>query len=92
LSDYRIFETDEFLRDISKIKGKNQEKLYEKIKGYVYPQLKESPYYGSNIKKLKNWTPETWRYRIRNYRLFYEIDEEEKIVFVIAFETRGNSY
>lgn len=92
LPNYKIFETDQFIDDIDKIKGKNQEKLYTKIKEYVYSQLKENPYFGPNIKKLVNWKPETWRYRIRNYRLFYEIDEEEKIVFIVAFETRGNAY
>jgi len=92
LSKYKIFETEQFINDIEKIKGKNQEKLFIKIKEYVYPQLKENPYYGPNIKKLVNWDPETWRYSIRDYRLFYEINENEKIIFIIAFETRGNAY
>ena len=92
MSKYKIFETEQFINDIEKIKGKNQEKLFIKIKEYVYPQLKENPYYGPNIKKLVNWDPETWRYSIRDYRLFYEINENEKIIFIIAFETRGNAY
>ena len=37
------------------------------------------PHFGANIKKLKDFTPDTWRYRIGAWRLFYEIDEEEKV-------------
>jgi mRNA interferase RelE/StbE len=87
---FRIFETDQFIKDINKIKGNKQEKLYLKIKNYVYPQLKDNPYYGLNIKKLRSWLPDTWRYRIGNYRIFYEINDN--IVSIIAIETRGNAY
>ena len=90
--NYRVFETDQFLNDLDRIRGKKQEKLYHKISNYVYPQIKNNPYYGMNVKKLKDWDPETWRYRIGNYRLFYEIDEIEKIISIIAFEIRGNAY
>lgn len=89
---YRIFETDQFIDDLNQIKGKKQEKLYLKIRNYVYPQLKENPYYGLNIKKLKNYHPETWRYRIADYRLFYEINDKEKIISIIAFDTRQDAY
>ena len=92
LPQYRIFETDQFIEDIKGIKGKIQEKLYLKIINYVYPQLIQSPYYGLNIKKLKNYDPETWRYRIGDYRLFYEIDDEDKIISIIAFDSRQDAY
>jgi len=71
--------------------GRN-EKIKIKLREFVYLQLKISPHYGSNIKKLKNYKPETWRYRVGDYRLFYEIDEQEKIVYLIAIDSRGNSY
>ena len=35
-------------------------------------------------KKLKNYNPNTWRYRIGNYRLFYEIDEKEKLIIILT--------
>ncbi|MBT3275487.1 MAG: type II toxin-antitoxin system RelE/ParE family toxin [Spirochaetales bacterium] len=44
------------------------------------------------MKKLKNYNPDTWRYRVGNYRIFYEIDEEEKIVSNIDISTRQNAY
>ncbi|NQT59593.1 MAG: type II toxin-antitoxin system RelE/ParE family toxin [Bacteroidetes bacterium] len=58
----------------------------------TYPQLKDQPHYGSNIKKLKNYIPETWRYLIGNYRVFYEINDNEKIVYIIGISTRQSAY
>ena len=47
--------------------------LYSKIKNFVYPQLRENPFHGTNIKKLKDNLEGYYRYRIGNYRLFYLI-------------------
>jgi mRNA interferase RelE/StbE len=49
----------------------------------MYSQISENPHFGLNIKKLKNYKPETWRYRMGNYRVFYEIDDIEMIVYII---------
>jgi len=59
---------------------------------YVYPQLKQNPHFGKNIKKLLNYNPDTWRYRISSYRFFYEIDDQSKIVFMISADNRQNAY
>jgi mRNA interferase RelE/StbE len=72
--------------------GTQKEKIDNKLKSYVYPQLCKQPYYGKNIKKLRSYKPETWRYRIGSYRLFYEIDGERRIVFMIAADLRSRSY
>lgn len=92
LTEYRIFETDQFQKGCARLKAPHQTRLSQKLKEYVYPQLRRELHYGKNIKKLRDWSPETWRYRIGNYRLFYEINEEEHIVFLIAFEKRSRAY
>jgi mRNA interferase RelE/StbE len=92
LSEYRIFETEQFQEDLQRNLGPRQEKLTKKLHEYVYPQLKAQPYFGKNIRKLRGYKPETWRYRIGPQRFFYEVDEEKKIVFMIAAETRQGSY
>ncbi len=91
-NNYRIFETNQFLKDFEKIKGKPHKKFREKLDNYVYPQLRIEPHFGNNIKKLVNWVPETWRYRVGNYRIFYEIDEEEKVVSILTIDIRGKAY
>jgi mRNA interferase RelE/StbE len=62
--------------------------LYKKIFENVYPFLKNNPFFGTNIKKLKGEYKEIYRFRIGDYRLFYKIDEKEYIVFVINIEVR----
>jgi mRNA interferase RelE/StbE len=88
LSEYRIAEAKTF----EKIKGRIDRKLYDKIKNYVYPQLRKNPFYGPNIKKLRGEFSGYYRYRIGNYRLFYLIEEEKLIVVVIAFKHRREAY
>jgi mRNA interferase RelE/StbE len=43
-------------------------------------------------KKLRGYIPDTWRYRIGGYRFFYTIDDERTMVFMIAADTRQQSY
>ena len=92
MSKYRIFETDQFLSDIESLPKKNKLTITNKIRAYTYKQLIDNPYYGINIKKLKDYKLETWRYRIGNYRLFYEIDDAAKIIFIISLDSRKDVY
>ena len=92
LTNFRIFETNQFKDDLEQDFRGIQKKIVAKLRDFVYPQLKEQPFFGKNIKKLRNYTPETWRYRVGNYRFFYEIDEKENIVYMIAAEHRSEAY
>lgn len=92
MNKYKIFETDEFQKKIKKISKREKSFIEKKLLQYIYPQLKEEPHYGNNIKKLVNYDPETWRYRIGKYRLFYFIDEEEKVVYVLSIDLRKDAY
>jgi mRNA interferase RelE/StbE len=58
----------------------------------VGPQLKQEPHFGLNIKKLRGYDPEIWRYRIGRFRVFYLIDEKDHIVKVLSIEQRKNAY
>lgn len=92
MSDFKIFETNQFIHDLDGI-GKNIiKKIYNKIRNYAYPQLKANPFYGKNIKKLDDYDPPTWRYRIGDYRVFYEIDQQERIIYIITIEIRSKAY
>jgi len=89
LAKYKIAETETFRKKIGSLKYKV---LYKKINDYVYPLLRENPFFGSNIKKLKGEYKEVYRYRIGDYRLFYKVSEETVIVFIIDIEARKDSY
>ncbi len=92
MDKFKIFETDQFLQDLSQDFGGKGESIARKLRDYVYPQLRDNPHFGKNIKKLRNYVPETWRYRIGRYRLFYENDDEENIVYMLALDSRKDSY
>lgn len=92
MNKYKIFETDNFKKQIGNLDKHQAEQLYPKIKNIIYPQLRQEPHYGPNIKKLKNYNPETWRYRIGNYRIFFEIEQTEKIIVITSLKMRKNAY
>ena len=92
MSDYRIFETAEFQKQLKKITTRQRQVVERKLSAYVYPRLRTAPYYGPNIRKLRGYTPDTWRYRIGNYRVFYCVDEQERIVFILTVDDRKDAY
>ncbi|MFZ1200586.1 MAG: type II toxin-antitoxin system RelE/ParE family toxin [Desulfobacterales bacterium] len=92
MNNYRIFETEQFQKDLKHIALSGHRKVNQKLYEFVYPQLGEHPHLGPHIKKLKNYHPETWRYRIGAWRFFYEIDDEEKIVYMLAASHRSSAY
>ena len=92
LNKFKIFETNQFLKDLKQDFSGQQEQINIKLITYVYPQLKQNLFFGKNIKKLLSHKPDTWRYRIRSYRFFYEIDNQNKIVFMISIDNRQNAY
>ncbi len=88
----RIFETRQFLRDISKLGPAADRRVAEKLREHVYPILTDNPRFGPNIKRLKNWEPPTWRYRVGDWRFFYEIDEGRRIVFMTVADHRKTAF
>jgi len=92
LSEFRIFETDEFIKKLGKMSPNDASRIERKLKTYVYPQLKQDPFLGTNIKKLRDYKPSTWRYRINKFRLFYTVDIAERIVFILTIDFRKNAY
>jgi len=92
LADYRIFETEQFTKDLRAIARGGQVRIEKKLREVVYPELRKRPHFGTHIKKLRGWQPETWRYRIGSWRFFYEIDEAERIVFMTAASHRSSAY
>ena len=89
MNKYKIAETDNFSRKVS---SKEYGHLYKKIFEYVYPLLRRNPFFGVNIKKLKGEFKDIYRFRIGDYRLFYKVEEQESIIFIIDVESRQDAY
>lgn len=92
MTEYRIFETRQFQRDIEQLAHGGRQQIVDKLRRVVYPQLRLHPHYGPNIRRLKGYDPPTWRYRIGAWLFFFEIDERAKIVFLTAASHRGSAY
>ena len=92
MNKYRVFETDEFLKRIEKLDPLNKSFIKKKLTSYIYPQIKLEPFFGRNIKKLKGYVPDTWRYRIGKFRIFYTIDQEEEIIYILTIDHRRDAY
>jgi mRNA interferase RelE/StbE len=92
LSKFKIFETNQYIKDLDGDFSGQHMRIISKLRSYVYPQIKINPYFGKNIKKLVNYQPETWRYRIGHYRFFYEINDKEKVIYMIAADNRQKAY
>ena len=89
---YRIFETEEFSRALQSLDKSEGKFVRAKLKKYVYPQLQHQPYFGPNIKKLRNYDPETWRYKMGQFRLFYSMNEPDKVVNILTVNFRKDAY
>jgi mRNA interferase RelE/StbE len=90
LPEFRVFETVEFKKALARLRPPRF--LPKKLEAYVYPQLRQGPYFGPNIRKLQGYTPPTWRYRTGPYRIFYSVDEDERLVFMLTIDDRKDAY
>lgn len=84
LYNFKIAETKNF----QKQKNKISQKIYTKIVDIVYPQLKQNPFYETNIKKLKGEFEGYYRYKVGDYRLFYLIEDKKIIVIITSLRHR----
>ena len=92
LSEYRIFETEEFSKRLGKLSKRDGSFVRNKLKSFVYPQIREEPFFGNNIRKLRGYSPDTWRYRIGRFRVFYSIDQEDAVIYMLTIDDRKDAY
>ena len=91
-SEYRLFETDEFLSRLDLLPGPRATAIRAKLGSHVYPQIRTQPFYGANIRKLRGFAAGVWRYRIGSYRIFYTVDEDDRVVSLVTIEPRKDAY
>ena len=82
---YKLLFDDKVLKDLKKIDKHWQKKILELIK----TKLIENPYIG---KKLVGDLSSYYRYRIHDYRVIYEILEDEIVLVIIKIKHRKDVY
>ena len=89
-NSFRIAETETFRKFLKKNPG--LQRIYNRIQSFIYPQLRQNPFFGPNIKRLKGQFSEVFRFRIGSFRLFYTIDQQDLIVFILSLRDRKDAY
>lgn len=92
MTNYQVFIAEEYDKQLQKLNKSDRILIEKKMEESVIPQLKSEPNFGTNIKRLKNYEPPTWRYRIGKYRIFYEVDNEAKEVNILTISHRKDAY
>ena len=92
MSEYRIFETTGFRRDLSRIGPEAAKRIRSTLIKRIYPILRAAPREVPSAARLKDWDPPTWRIRIGTWRLFLEIDDEKRVVVLTAADHRKDAY
>ena len=92
MSEYRIFETTGFQRDLVGLGPEAAKRIQNALANRVYPVLRAAPRELPSAARLQDWDPPTWRIRIGTWRLFFEIDDEKRVVFLTAADHRKDAY
>jgi mRNA interferase RelE/StbE len=92
LPEYRIFETRTFQRDLDRLGPAPARRIRAALESRGYPLLRANPRQIPTGARLRDCDPPTWRIRIGSWRIFYEIDDGERIVSLIAADHRKDAY
>ncbi|MCB1200529.1 MAG: type II toxin-antitoxin system RelE/ParE family toxin [Leptospiraceae bacterium] len=86
---FQVAETETFEKELKIL---HLEERFNRAKKTIYAMLKENPYYGNNIKKLKGKYSGFYLYRLGDYRLIYSIEENENFIFMLHAVQRKDAY
>jgi mRNA interferase RelE/StbE len=92
LAEYRILETPAFLEDLAAVPAFQRSRLSAKLNGYVYPFLRRAPRDHPQARLLQGYQPETWRWRMGDWRAFYQLDDAGGVVMMVALALRRDAY
>ncbi len=92
MSEYRVFETSGFQRDLANLGPGAARRIQNTLRERVYPVLRAAPRAVPSAARLKDWDPPTWRVRIGPWRIFFEIHDDKHIVFLTAADHRKDAY
>jgi mRNA interferase RelE/StbE len=91
-SEYRLLETSGFQKDLEDLGAAGSRRIRATLSTRVYPVLRSTPRQVPLAARLRDWEPPTWRIRVGSWRIFYEIDEEKRIISLTAAEHRKDAY
>ena len=57
-----------------------------------FGQLEANPFLGNNVKPLKGPLAGCWRYRVGDWRVFYEVNQATNVIQVRTIAHRKDAY
>jgi mRNA interferase RelE/StbE len=79
--NYKLVPSKTFLKDLKKIPSRARPRVKNALLG-----LKKDPYKGKDLKKLTNVKIGCWRLRIGNYRLRYDVFDNDIHLHIIRHQ------
>lgn len=85
---YRLLVEERAVTEINSMSKKDRERIKEKIREILITD----PFPGGkgDIKKIID--TDFWRLRVGDYRVFYDIDPDQKIVYILSVRHRSKAY
>jgi mRNA interferase RelE/StbE len=90
-SEYRLLETSGFQKDLERLGAAVSRRVRATLVTHAYPLLRATPRQVPSAARLREWEPLTWRIRVGSWRIFYEIDDEQRIVSLTAADHRKDT-
>jgi mRNA interferase RelE/StbE len=84
VGSYRILTTRRFLRHLKRLEGEVRERVLDAVR-----EVSERPYLGSTLMFDER---RLYKFRVGDYRLVYEVDEEKKAVLFLIVDHRRRVY
>ena len=84
MGSYRILTTRRFLGHLKRLEGEVRERVLDAVR-----EVSERPYLGSTLMFDER---RLYKFRVGDYRLVYEVDEEKKAVLFLIVDHRRRVY
>ena len=84
MGSYRILTTRRFLRHLKRLEGEVRERVLDAVR-----EVSERPYLGLTLMFDER---RLYKFRVGDYRLVYEVDEEKKAVLFLIVDHRRRVY
>jgi mRNA interferase RelE/StbE len=75
------------------------QKFYEKAEPSLarrlnrcFDRLRQTPYNHPNIKRLRGHLAGYWRYRVGDWRVVYQADEDTRLITILLITHRSKAY
>lgn len=85
---YQLLIEEKAVTEMNSLNKKTRERIKKKIREI----LTDDPLPGGkgDIKKIID--PDFWRLRVGDYRVFYDVDSNDKIVYILSVRHRSKAY